>query len=129
MTITSNYDFHLKTLMRDAENIFDCNAYDAILRAAKCLFGNEYVTYNERAIFIKDKITLELSLSWNEQKVYIYTYFDLDLMKGDMVENASDVNQELRRLNGTFRLFGLNEVIQYLQIKEIENRYIRQNEG
>ena len=115
--------------MRDAENIFDCKTYDAILRAAECLFGDMNVTYNERAIFIKDKITLELSLSWNEQKVYIYTYFDLDLMKGDRVENASDVNQELRRLNGTFRLFGLNEVIQYLQIKEIENRYIRQNEG
>jgi hypothetical protein len=129
MTIASNYDFHLETLMRDAENIFDCKAYDAVLRAAKVLFGDRNVTYNESTIFIKDKITLELSLSWNEQKVYIYTYFDLDLMKGDKLENASDVNNELRRLNGTFRLFGLNEIIQYLQIKEIENRFIKQHEG
>jgi len=129
MQINSNFNFHIETLKRDCENIFDCKVYDAILQAARILFGHKNVTYNESKIFIKDKICIELSLSWNEQKVYIYTYFDLDMKTGDIFKDQQDINHELRKVNTSFRLFGLNEIIQYLQIKEIENRFIRENEG
>lgn len=129
MQINSNFNFHIETLKRDCENIFDCKAYDAILSAARTLFGYNNVAYNERSIFIKDKVCIELSLSWNEQKAYIYTYFDLDMMKGERMKEAQDINHQLRKVNPSFRLFGLNEIIQYLQIKEIENRFIRETEG
>jgi len=129
MTISSNFSLHTETLKRDAENIFDCTVYDAILSAAKILFGKENVTYDDRSIFIKDRVCIELSLSWNEQKAYIYNYFDLDMMKGERHKDAQDINHQLRCVNPNFRLFGLNEILQYLQIKEIENRFIRNNEG
>lgn len=129
MTQVSNFDFHIETLKRDCPNIFDSKNYDAILHAAKILFGERNVTNNERAIFIKDKVCIELSLSWNEQKAYIYTYFDLDMRTGDQRKDAQDINHELRQVNTSFRLFGLNEIIQYLQMKEIENRFIANNEG
>lgn len=129
MQITSNFNFHIETLKRDAENIFDCKSYDAVLWAAKILFGHEKVTHNDSKIFIKDKVCIELSLSWNEQKVYVYTYFDLNMKKGDEMKDQGYINHELRNINPSFRLFGLNEIIQYLQIKEIENRFIRNSEG
>lgn len=129
MTLHSNYDLHIETIKRDCPNVFDCTSYDAILHAAKLLFGDKNVTNTERKILIKDHINLELSLSWNEQKVYVYTYFDLDMSKGDRREDANDINHEIRQLNNVFRLFGLNQIIEYLQIKEMENRFIRNNEG
>jgi hypothetical protein len=129
MKTVSNFDLHIETLKRDAKNVFDCLAYDTILHAAKILFGDKQVTNNEKSIFIKDNICLELSLSWNEQKVYIYTYFDLDMLKGERHKEANDINYNLRSINQSFRLFGLDQIIEYLQLKEIENRWIRNNEG
>lgn len=129
MQINSNFNFNIDTLKRDCENIFDSKAYDSILSAARTLFGYKNVTYNESKIFIKDKICIELSLSWNEQKAYIYTYFDLNMKTGEAMKDQQDINYELRNINPSFRLFGLNEIIQYLQIKEIENRFISNNEG
>jgi len=129
MKITSNFDLHIETIKRDCENIFDCKSYDAILYAAKILFGHENVTYTDKSILINDKICIEISLTWNEQKAYIYTYFDLDMCKGDRREDADDINHEIRKINPSFRLFSLDQIIQYLQIKEIENRFIRNNEG
>jgi hypothetical protein len=129
MTIHSNFDLHIETIKRDCANIFDHRGYDAILHAAKILFGPDKVTHNEKSIFIKDKICLELSLSWNEQKAYIYNYFDLDMAKGEPMREKNEINHELRKLNPSFRLFGLSQIIEYLQIKEIENRYIRNEEG
>lgn len=129
MTLHSNFDLHIETLKRDCENIFDSKNYDTILHAARILFGKNCVTYDDRTIYIKDKVCIELSLSWNEQKAYIYTYFDLDMMKGERLKDAQDINYQLRNVNPSFRLFGLNEIIQYLQMKEIENRFISNNEG
>jgi hypothetical protein len=129
MQMNSNFNFHLETLKRDCQNIFDDKTYDAILHAAKILFGTNQVTYNERSIFIKDKICIELSFSWNETKAYIYTYHDLDMMEGEPIKERQEVNYQLRSLNPSFRLFGLKQIIEYLQIKEIENRFIRENEG
>jgi hypothetical protein len=129
MTQNSTFDLHIETLKRDCANIFDSKSYDAILYAAKILFGERNVTYTERSILIKDKVCIELSLSWNEQKAYIYTYFDTDMLKGERLKDADNINYELRKINPYFRLFGLNEIIQYLQMKEIENRFITNNEG
>jgi len=129
MTLHSNFDLHVETMKRDSPNVFDCKSYDTILHAAKILFGDRNVTNDESSIFIKDRVCIELSLSWNEQKAYIYTFFDLDMKKGNPIPNSSDLNYELRKLQPSVRLFGLNEIIQYLQIKEIENRFLCQNEG
>lgn len=129
MVLNSTFDLHKETLMRDAKNVFDCKVYDAIFHAAKLLFGDKNVTYNDSTIFIKDKVCIELSLSWNEQKVYFYTYFDLDMMKGEKRKDAGDINHDLRSINPYFRIFAFDDIIQYLQIKEIENRFIRNHEG
>jgi len=51
------------------------------------------------------------------------------MMKGERLKDAQDINYQLRSVNPYFRLFGLNEIIQYLQMKEIENRFISNNEG
>lgn len=113
-----------------APNIFNCcKPYNTILHAAKILFGETAVSYNDDSIFIKDKVCIELSLSWNEPKAYIYTYFDLDLAAGERLENAKDVNYILRSINPSFRLFAVDEIIEYLIIKENENRFIQLNEG
>lgn len=129
MTLHSNFNLHIETIKRDCKNVFDCKSYDTILHAAKLLFGDKNVKSTESKILIKDRINLELSLSWNEQKIYVYTYFDLDVSKGKRREDANDINYEIRKLNNVFRLFGLDQIIEYLQIKEIENTFIRNNEG
>jgi hypothetical protein len=123
------YDFNLEILAKEAANVFDCPPYDTILSVAKMLFGYENVTYNERMIFIRDKINLQLCLSWNEQKVYFRTYFNIDTPTGERTEDTSDFNNELDRINQTFRLFNVEQMVAYLQLKEIENRFIRNNEG
>jgi hypothetical protein len=129
MTLTSDFSLHTEILKRDCPNVFDCKSYDTILHAANILFGDRNVTHNESSIFIKDRVCIELSLSWNEQKAYIYTYFDFDMMKGERRNDANDINYELRVVNPYFRLFGLDEILKYLQLKQMENKFIRAHEG
>jgi hypothetical protein len=125
MQFNSDFDFHLDSLQRDAKNVFDNSMYDTILEASKRLFGAKNVWNNERSIFIQDKINLELCLSYNEPKVYIHTYLDA---KGK--ENLGDeIRYKLMKINTSFRLFGLQSVIEYLQLKQIENKFISNNEG
>lgn len=129
MTIASNWNFHIETVKRDAKKVYENTTYDSLLYVARRLFGDNCVFYNENKIFIKDYITLEISLSWNEPKIYVYQYWDFNMLSGkDRPVNANDLNYELRDMNSTFRLFGLEQMVEYLQLKEIENRWIRNHE-
>jgi hypothetical protein len=130
MKIDYYWDFNLETVKRDAKKVYENTTYDSLLHVAKILFGDRCVSHNENKIFIKDYITLEISLSWNEPKIYVYQYWDFNMMSGkDRPANANDLNYELRDMNSTFRLFGIEQMVEYLQLKELENRWIRNNEG
>ena len=67
-------ELNLQEISQTAPKIFDCKVYDTILQSAIILFGRESVRNDDRRIVIKDRVNITLLLSWNEQKVYIYTY-------------------------------------------------------
>ncbi len=102
--------------------VFDCKCYDTILECCKMLFSKQSVTTSDREIFIKDKITLRLSLSNNEQKIYFTTYILPE--KTIQAMTLKEIN-----VNYSFRLFNLDEMVNYLMIKYQENEFIKQNEG
>ena len=131
----TNMEFNIKELRREVFNmkvnqVFDDSTYDSLLHAAKILFPGCVFT-TDKSIFIRDKINLELSLSWNETKIYVYNYFLPD-PKTPWYDNEpidNDQQYEVRRINNSFRFFALETMIQYLNLKKIENDFIKENEG
>lgn len=111
-------ELNLQALKDSAENVFDHSVYNTVLKAAKVLFGPQYVTHTDSSITIKHNINLHLSLSWNETKIYFYSF----------IYDGPEA-QELRYKNRTFRVFYLEGMIQYLQLKHIENEMIENIEG
>ena len=113
-------DIDLQRIKETAPNVFDCQTYDTVLKLCRIFFGPGNVTYTESSITIKDRINLHLSLSWNETKIYIDTFIG---------KIEPDAYIKWNRQNYTFRLFGLNQIFEYLKLKHIENEFIRENEG
>ena len=110
----------INEIHKEMECIFNDTCYDTVLHAARLLFGPRCVKHTDREIIIKDHINLTLSLSWNETKIYFYSY---------ILEPGQEITDRLRKNNNVFRLFGLDNFINYLIIKRDENEYISQHEG
>ncbi len=103
------------------ETFTDCDTYEQIWQVCKIYFGGSATAYPRKSkIVIKDRINLVISLSGNECKAYFYTYICEDK------ERQLDFFNEK---NYTFRLFSIDEIAGYLQIKAIENEFIINNEG
>lgn len=117
-------ELNLQEISQTAPKIFDCKVYDTILQSAIILFGRESVRNDDRRIVIKDRVNITLLLSWNEQKVYIYTYIG---PLGKLQE--PDSKDKLNIGNYVFRLFSLEDICNYLTIKRQENEFIKLNEG
>lgn len=111
---------NLEEARKDKGNFFESDTYDMTLLVCQLLFGGANVKYDDSNIWIKDKINLTLSLSWNECKIYFYSYI-LPPLTNDTYEFTS--------AQYTFRFFQINEILNYLLIKRQENEFIRENEG
>lgn len=111
-------ELNINEVKATAPNVFDNNFYDTILAAVILLFGKNHVTVDEKMgkIYIQDRINLTLSLSWNEPKIYFWSF----IFKGEVPEKLFK--------NRTFRLMSTDPIIEYLYIKRDENKYITDNE-
>lgn len=118
--IPATAGINISEVQNEMPAIFDDRYYDTVLHAAKLLFGPRCVTNTDREIIIKDRVNLTLSLSWNEPKIYFYSY----ILGPDPEEP-----ENIRKHNNTFRLFGMQNFIDYLILKRDENEYIIENEG
>lgn len=96
--------------------------YDTVFELCKLCFPNSCIIieaeYNH--IVIKDRISLTLSLSWNESKVYFYPI---------IFSKDTEINYMLLKACRAFRLFALNEIAAYLLLKSEENNLIKKIEG
>jgi len=104
--------------LRSCENVFDDKHYDAVLAIAQFYFGKDRVSWDNkefRWIRIKDRVNIELSLSYNETKAYIYTYF------GDKGGPLGE--------HYTPRLFAVSEMAEYLRLQADINSWLIDNEG
>lgn len=110
------HDLNLEEVRKVKGNYYDCDTYDMVLKICLVYFGTSAVKYDENSITIKSFINLSLSLSWNETKIYFHSW-------------NGELTDDLRKQNNVFRLFSLNEMYKYLQLKYIENNFIKDNEG
>lgn len=114
-------EFNLIELQKQAPKVFNNTFYDGVLQAAKELFPNRVTAspkYGE--IVISDRIALTLSLSGNENKIYFDSWISAKVGARDPFTLSC---------NPTFRVFGLNEALMYLQHKAVENLLIKNIEG
>lgn len=115
---------NIKVIQAEAGKFYDCNYYNAVLLAAQTLFPNR-VLFTDDYITIKDRIFLDLSLSYNEPKIYVRTY-QFPIKKG---QSLTDEQYEIFKINPSFRFFDAETMINYLQLKATENKFIHDNEG
>ena len=119
---------NIAEIQKNHPNVFDCNFYDTILEGLILLFGKRNVTVNinMNRIIVKDRINLQLSISWNEAKIYIHTWiYDCNRKN----EASIEIWREVDKQNRSFRLFGIDQIFEYLYIKRDENEFIINNEG
>lgn len=96
--------------------------YNMILNISRQLFGRNSVELEEKTnrIFIKSAVSIQISYSWNENKVYIYNTLQAPGNIFDMPTNRRD---------RSFRFFNIKTVYNYLLLKKQENEFILNNEG
>lgn len=113
---------------------WDNSFYNVVLHCARHLFPGSVKVDERGIILIHDRVTIMLNLSWNENKVYIDTYNDCResfQRKGYAKFTRIDdkVCGEMSKNNATFRLFDIESIITYLEMKAQENGFIKHNEG
>lgn len=128
-TITGINTKYIREEAKKNPGIFENDMYDAIHDVCKLLFPRSIeASAKQYKLFIKDRINLTLHFSGNEPKVYIDSFVFNTRPKNPTPAQHETYN-ELRKSNYTFRFFALEEVVNYLLIKQQENEYIKQNEG
>ena len=118
-TTTDQLDYEV--LKREAISVFDHLMYDSIILAAIRLFGDKAVTVDieKNKVIVKDKVCIVMSLSFNEPKIYFYSYDTPQLVDRSLLTD----------INPVFRLLSASDFLEYLQMKAKENTWIRNNEG
>ncbi|HYE67707.1 MAG TPA: hypothetical protein VEA58_03795 [Anaerovoracaceae bacterium] len=121
-------NFDLDDIVNSSPKVFGKPEYDALYCVAKLLFGESCVKANPKlgVIQITGNIYLEISLSSNECKAYFYTYV---VPKEYYFPAPADVRRAFMNVNEGFRLFALEAMVEYLQLKANESDFIRRMEG
>jgi len=101
------------------KKIFRDPLYEAILERAEAFFPN-CVTVDtiSNQIIIKDSVIIVIHCSMNETKVLINTFVNI-------IGEDIDFFMKLIDLNPSFRLFTIDDVIKYLNVKANENNLIK----
>lgn len=115
-------------LKKQSKGLFEDKTYDAIATAVLSYWGeNEtWIEPDNRQIVVNTGcVAFRMSFSSNETKIYIRSF---------VTGNAETFEEReaeyfMCKINPHFRLFGLEEVLEYLQIKKREDDWIRHNEG
>lgn len=106
-----------------AKNVFDNPFYDGIINLLDFYFPRSVtVDIKKNCIYVRDQITMTLNVSFNEQKIYFYSYITADNLENDLIY-AEHKKQK------SFRLFSETEVLSFLHLKKVENEFIRGNAG
>lgn len=97
--------------------------YDACIEACKHYFGNKPVTVikEDREVQVHSgRVAFTISFSGNETKFYIQTFIAM---------GGAGFYAILKSKNIVFRVFSLEEVLEWLELKRQEHEWIANHEG
>lgn len=108
---------------KNAKPYFNDPVYDSIIAYCKQHFGKKSVEVDKSTFQVSvntGNVSFTLSFSFNETKVYIRPY----------ICSANALEYRIfTRENALFRLFTLENVVEWLDLKIKEDSWIRTNQG